>query len=353
MARGKLNTLFRRSRYLCCAMLALLGTSIFCYCLWSSAKNVHLENEGLSIGEEYLQLGQVWETDSYSWAVLVQNHSAKRIDVLDVASSCVCTAIIPRSFSLESGETKTVTLTVDFTKTDEPNFRVKIIPQIKDSDIEQAGWKISAVVRKAVVADPKVVSFVEPLCRGFPYASRTVTMKTNIAVRRLAATYPQDRLRVRICGTGANYQIEVTPLDILPLGPFEYAVNLHAETETGELIALPKLPVTGWVTEPIFVSPERVLFGSRNINDAGVDTVRLGSRTDGAFSVIGVDIDTPDIQVSPGRGKSEFRIASRFSKTGSVSNTVFFRVIPEGKVEVVRLPLQVDYYGIATEKARN
>jgi hypothetical protein len=59
--------------------------------------------------------GEAWEDQRFVWKLPLTNTSPEPVRVLDVRTSCTCVSAEPRSFALQPGATRELTLVLDLT----------------------------------------------------------------------------------------------------------------------------------------------------------------------------------------------------------------------------------------------
>ena len=62
-----------------------------------------VQDVGLTVQDEALDFGEVWEQESFEWVVPIRNVTGGDIRVLDIKTSCGCGSVDPKQFVVPAG----------------------------------------------------------------------------------------------------------------------------------------------------------------------------------------------------------------------------------------------------------
>jgi hypothetical protein len=109
----------------------------------------------LYVPPEYLDFGEVWETDRFSWTLPIQNRGQTDIHITSFGGSCSCAEVSPNNVVIAPGETREVHLTLDLTPSkkwnpsDEPRvFEAEISPKFENPANLGGEWMESSRSRQ-------------------------------------------------------------------------------------------------------------------------------------------------------------------------------------------------------------
>jgi len=118
----------------------------------------------LYVSPERLDLGEVLASRHYDCTVPIKNLSAAPVTITEIRASCGCTRIDPSSFTLQAGQSRDLTFTLDLarganrTGTVE-SFSVSFVPVIKDGLLLADGWELRGQIKPTYVIDTSHIVF--------------------------------------------------------------------------------------------------------------------------------------------------------------------------------------------------
>jgi hypothetical protein len=318
-------------------------------------------NAGLVVDEGSLNLGEIWQTDSFIWNLPIKNDSERKIEILDFSASCTCVEIEPRKLTIQPGETKKVRLTISLTEEDSKEekrpINLNVTPIVKAESAVQEGWKLTGVVKKILAVDPPTINIgrVSELAQPLPQ-QRTI-VKAYAALQSLTATSNSKHIDVEVkrCSTFEieQFEIVVTPKGIVPLGEFHETIDLLPQLRNGENAPIQKLDVSGTIVCDIDPSPPTILFGALPIGVSKEETITLQSLTGKPFTVLnaycrGSGLSVAPIPSSPSI-RTTFRVNQKVETPGEWSGRIVLTVSSSGdKNSEIVVP--VSFYGTSNHR---
>jgi hypothetical protein len=239
------------------AAIALLAlSSVAAYQFGSYPRRPSLGASPLNLAEQELDFGDVWETNAFNWKLHIENKTNAEITIKDIASSCTCVAIEPRSFVLPPRSLAQVTLTLDLTPRG-PNSGGSVIPSVRAFETAihprvegffTLPWRLHGRVRSVMSISPEVLEFGQNLVRGHDHNPRTISVKPHIPLKELVASCEPPIGSVRVTRTGSQtdalrpFEIELKPAKEIALSTFQGQLILQPLSEDGDILPPRRYP---------------------------------------------------------------------------------------------------------------
>lgn len=269
-------------------------------------------NAGLSVPEDALDFGEVWEDERFQWTLPIKNPTQREVEIVSFQSTPLCTSIEPASLVIPAGDTAEVKLTLDLSRfcTFQEGQRVRefvarVAPVIKYDVPGQRGWEIRGRVRASLLVDPIFIDFGDNVVHGQPAVSRVVKIGAPAPLAKIVPRFDSARVSatLNMLDTGCSYQLEVTPNPSLSQGEFEADIFFEMVTVRGEILPRKRLPIKGVVKDDIQAFPSTILLGAVREGDSVHEMVTLHSAsqspvhvkavsTSSEATVVAVDGDT-------------------------------------------------------------
>ena len=363
---------------------------VFWIRLPTSSQRDEIDPSQLSVDAAHLDFGAVWEDPAFVWTLPIKNRHTRDIHILGFASSCLCLSVEPRSLVVPAGGMSEVRLTLNLayrtpqsSRTSQPassgrptpttagkqrlvsDFSVEISPKIQGlhgGTLSGSPWKVKGHVRKALSLSTYSIWFADGLVRGQYFGPRVVEVTAYEPLRHLSANVDPSLAQVSVSRVKRpddaveQYQLSIQPREDLPVGPFEFTVELNAIKQSGSTLPTFPLRVSGKVVDDIRARPLSVIFGARTVGETVEETVTLLSSSDKSFSVERIGGGSEALTVQPIEMQPEaagahrkwvFRITKVIEQLGDCSNEIRFFVRVEGTDAAVIVPVRVSYLGIA------
>lgn len=270
---GRLRRLAPIASVLALAALggALLGIGDLTGSLTGFSRDGSAPSDALVVSPESLDFGEAWAQDDFEWTVPIRNRSNTPILIQDLSTSCRCTSAEPRYLEIPPQATREVFLRLNLTPTSPEeaavavrDFGVFLYPPIPGVPPRQVRWHVHGRVRNQLTVSSRLVNFL--LVRGTPPSSQAVVVKSAKPLRNLAARSGVGGAELHVQQTAAGdreceYQVNITPPADLPLGAFDFVVELVPELADGSSLPAMPLKVIGQVVEDSQAIPAAIVAG--------------------------------------------------------------------------------------------
>ena len=118
----------------------------------------------LDVKRERLNFGKVTAQSRFLWTIPITNRSSDIVRIEDIKSSCHCTSIEPRSFSLAPGDTGEITLTLDLRagSLNEAEmltrpFTIELLPIVEGFEEGDMIWHVNGDIVNRLKSNPQSV----------------------------------------------------------------------------------------------------------------------------------------------------------------------------------------------------
>ncbi len=350
------------------AILLLLASCVVAYQLGVTWRRRTAESP-LAVPAADLELGDVWETDEYQKTLTVINRGGEDIDIMELASSCGCVQVEPRSLVIPAGERKQVRLKLDLNwrsrrEWGQPvrSLEVRVAPIVRPKSSSEgptvlSGWVLRGWIKSRVTLEPPQADFWPECIRGRKTARVTVAAKVHVPFTRIEVPVDPARATVRVsrvAGDGKTFRLEVTPSDQLPAGEFHLALPVMVETAEGRGAVGAVLSVNGEMQEAILAAPKTIWFGPARLGTTVSGTVTLIS-ADGKQEpeVIGYDVSEEGLTIQGEavevKGGKAFKLNQKIACEGEQCVTARFKVRQQHANTIITIPVECHYYGLQEE----
>jgi hypothetical protein len=137
-------------------------------------------SHGLSIDPQFLDLGDVWWTDSVTAVLLIRNESDQSINVRGITTSCDCTSVEPMSFTVPAAGSIPVEVVVSLparraggAKSHSFSETIQLLVA-GDSRQKRPTWRIRGHAVRALTLDREQLSLGTALVYGVEHEARAV-----------------------------------------------------------------------------------------------------------------------------------------------------------------------------------
>jgi hypothetical protein len=315
---------------------------------------------GLTAATADLELGNIWESATFSYLLALHNRQPTAVKATDFETSCGCTAVSPRSLSIEAGQTATVRLAIDLTHRAPAEvgravrpFQVAVRPLGPSLPIRGPSWQLNGVVNSRVTLDALALHFGETVVEEQPLPTRNVNATLHVPSGKITATVdPPQTASVRVVPDSAEparFALNVTPGENLPSGPFHAVVSVTVRDSEGREWLGATLPVAGAVQPAVRPLPARLLLGAHPLGATAEATVVLQVPAGVEWTVDHIETDEAAMQVDPvavegvPRGRA-YRLRLTVAKAGDQRTAVRFVVRKPGRA-VTPVTTEVVYLG--------
>jgi hypothetical protein len=318
----------------------------------------------VTVSKEALDFGEVWAQSDFEWTLPLQNQTIHDVVVDEIVTSCHCTRASEASVALAPGETADCRLLIDLLPGQLPSapgqsreFSVHVTATIDGTRKERRRWVITGRVRDALGVSAPQVRFEagDPVLRTQPrFEPPQIRFQSALQLvsARAEVDPPVAALSCELESSTSGF-VKLQPAADLPLGPLDAVLRIIATTADAGEMAVVSMPVSGLVLDDVQLLPRQLTFGATPVGDVREATVVLTSRTGKEVVVDRVDSASPTTAVEPTdlpaegfEGARAYLVRQRIARSGGQSVEVEF-VVNEGPARVRRVPLQINYVGIA------
>jgi hypothetical protein len=341
-------------------MIGLIGVCVAAFWTGSLTRKGSLQNNsGLVISDQYLDFGEVWETKSFPWTLIIKNESSEDREIEAINTSCACLKVEPYSLMVPAGQTAQCKLTLDLTKSQRQRykdavrpFQVRIIPHIRNTALLAKGWTIQGQVRQAFVITPSSIDFGDTLIRGKQFLSQVVSVQSKVPIRQCQTRISNEALAYVHTNqtTTQLLQITIAPKRELPSGFFDFVVEIEALDESGNRLS-GAIPVKGRVLDTILVTPHEALLGARLLGQTVEETVTIQSRNAETLTLCGTDTSLEAVEIKK-MGKTidtdqlVLSLKVQIAKRGEQRGLVRIRIQRRGAAKQEEVILPIVYHGL-------
>lgn len=261
---------------LLCVLLLVLGSRL-------------MSPRGPGVDVSGAEFGTAWAQSDYHCQLLVHNRSGRALKLLDVETSCHCTAVPQRSGDLPLNSSLPVEMYLDLSLDESKlprEFSSTIILIVDNFDGDSAervpvrvhGW----IQPNPIVLEDGAVDFGE-LVRGYdPDPTRRVSLSLSEPLRNLEVRAEGDcvsHAQLLRASTGREAILEVSVDPNLPYGPFGSTVELSGIPEGSDRPMAYRVPVSGRTVTDVRAVPAQISYGARLVGSTLTQTVTIQSRT--------------------------------------------------------------------------
>lgn len=310
---------------------------------------------------ESIDFGIAWRQPQFPWKVTLQNTSAKTVELSDVETSCACTTTSQLAGTIEPGESKNIEFILDLTKAemqgDRGEFAVNLTFRFA-GDVPP----VSSVLRGVVITCPFQID-------GQDLDLGTIVFGTGQPTEREfdIECPPGLDLRAEPVEGVPGVDVEVTARDSsqhvainiaedVPLGPFDFTIDLVADSGPGEPSLL-RLPILGEVVVDAESIPAQIILGAKPVGETFDESFSICSRSGRWIESVevvsvpeGFAVETIPPTDLPGP-RAYVRVTGPIADAGAQSYGIRLAVAnSDGADCTIDVPVQ--YYGFASDLPR-
>lgn len=266
------------------------------------------------VDSRHLDCGEAWAQHEFLWSLPIRNTTGREIRLEFPKNEWPpgCSSIEPASLTLPARGEAAAVLTLDLVRIadvviSEPRRRFSLTivaePEIPAGD--KVRWDLTGVVRTPFRFSAPAMDFQESLAHGFPFSARSVRIVCNEPVENIAVDGdPSIAAVTRVKSPNPNtreYVVSVRPHAHLPLGDHAFFLNVRAQLADRTLTPSIRLPVRAPVLENIRILPNLCQLGALKLGTEAEETLRLESRSEAPFSIVGVEPDSESVTLAATR----------------------------------------------------
>jgi hypothetical protein len=318
------------------------------------------ECQGLVVAASDLDLGDLWDCNEFVRNVAIHNPANSDKSIKDFVTSCLCTAVEPRSLTVPAAGTATVQVRIDpnHRSPDEVGlavrpFALEITPITSTSRPHEAGWKFHGVFKSRVTLNALSVHFGETVVKDAVPPTRKAVAIVHVPMQHLdAKVEPAGVAAVKVVPNPDQpdrVEIHITPANTLPTGIFKASVIVEVVDCTGQVRPGATLPIAGNVQPEARLLPARVMLGSHPVGTTAEAIVVLQAPHDAAWTVDHIEADSQDVSAEATTAEGipsgrAFRVRQRATREGNQTDTVRF-VVRKGGETPLTLAMEVMCHG--------
>ena len=255
----------------------------------------------LSISPAALELGDIWLTQSHEVKLTVSNVSNENINIIDAISSCSCTNLEPRSFSLDAGASTEIVMTLDLSENyPASSFEKELAVDLAFVDARGLydRFVVKATIQRPFLF-PEGIPSLNVAEGGDQSQSIELFVQSHSGVISVACETPL-RLSVRssedVNPNGRRFTIELR--DPCVLGPVSETVTLVANVEDQRIRK--EVVIHGNVTGLVDWSPKHIILSvGEKADELSEEVVTIRSTENGLFRITNVLFDKMMLDVTP------------------------------------------------------
>lgn len=347
------------------AVMAVVVSCIWAWILGVAARRE--DNTGLTVSEEYLNLGEIWEESDAHWTFTVQNKSDKDIDVKEFLVSCSCITVEPKSVKIPAGQSVDVRLVLDLTSRrdeevglNERPFKASILALFFSGETQyKREWAIQGRVKSRITTNPHVLD-VGIRRRGEAAATHSVAVIAHVPVKDVMLNYDRRMLKVKTTqltrgGEPKRFLMELNISDDFSAGPFNLPIDIQVLDANGATRQGTQFHVNGIGIEDIESVPSQLVLGCGTLNALLSREIVLRSYGGSDVKIDSIVIPSREVTVdhinTSTSGCPVYKITQRFTKTGDQLSTIKIICHTTRDPRSVTLEIPVSYRGLPEEPA--
>jgi hypothetical protein len=317
-------------------------------------------NAALTIPEEELDLGRVWETNSHEHVVHITNLTDRPVTITNFEKTCNCVTITPYAdVTLEPRETKAFALRLGLNSRTKPSdpmatepFRVRFAARYEGQpEHAKAEWQLKAEVRPTIRLNPSVFRLGTRSDRQ-PIEEH-IQIEAGPGVESIegepAAGWGLEISRVGAGEASRKFAGVLRRKGDARPGTVSDVIRFHPLDDQGRRLPPKELKVEGEVARDVVADPRELHHGRKPCGTSAEESIRLVSLTNRTFRVIAADSTSADLKVArvagPGGGWL-YSLQIRFTAPGEQEALAQFTIQDdEGKEFKVAVPVR--YHGAA------
>lgn len=314
------------------ALLACCGAAA--YWLGAAKNQARAPHPVLSVPEEALNLGEVFDDPEYPWTLPIQNETGTDLHIDKFVTSCGCAKIAQESMTLKAGERADLNLTIDFRARtpkdrDEPirDFEVSVWARL-GTGASAGPWNLHGRVRQPFALSSRFIYFPDLFLGQVDIKPQQLVVTCREPVQNIRCQCDGSRVDVKITRLSTNpdtFQCQLVARKGLPLGEFGDKLLISAVTHDGRE-ARCVIPLFGTVKEEVQTLPEFLALGPTRIGTPIAQTLLLESRLGQPFRVLKVEAKDDGIvlektQAAP-KARQEVQLRYQPSKKGPCASVI-------------------------------
>ncbi|MCI0704045.1 MAG: DUF1573 domain-containing protein [Planctomycetia bacterium] len=301
----------------------------------------------LVIDPQYLDFGEVWETDEFEWSLPIQNQSHAPIRIARWINSCGCLSIEPAALDLRPGETATVKIRLDLTaklhlNPDTVQPVVVGIDAVLGDGSRGPTWVIRGKVKTLLSSNPDLI-FKQMPDVAQPYPAKQLSLDLVQSATNLTVESDSPHITAFIQpGNGqpqARVPIELRFAHSIPLGDHKFSLTVRGEFGSPRCAFSKRLNGILSVVPDVQPEPGAVVFPARRLGEEAEDVIALKSLTGATFRIESVTAEGDGLSATLTKAEPQITIRQRSAKLGQHVAHVKVVATSGGRVYQLTIPV--------------
>lgn len=312
---------------------------------------------GLYIEPQTLDLGEVWETPQHTFRLTIQNFGKAAQLISGFQTTCGCLQLDPSEQTIASGDKAEFTCKLNLMRRLPHQLglarrpvSVHLDPVFKGDSAATRGWEVKGVALSRASISTAELAFEDRCAHEGPRVWQKARATAHVPLKSLQASVVPKSAAIRIEKSAANpeeFLIFVSPNPSLPVGQFQFEVQLQALSVEDEVYPCSSIHVGGNMQPPSRVTPRLVLLGEQTVSsEAEADVTLQLPASD--WKIDHIETDTTDTLVRQGKpdreGRVPLHIRQQIRQIGDGVATIRIAVRKPNK-QIENVPMEVRYYG--------
>jgi len=309
----------------------------------------------IEVLRETLDFGTVGVQSRFPWCIRVRNRSAMDVVVEDVYTSCRCTIVDKRSFTIPAGQIYDLNLIIDLrvrTGKDDSaarDFATDASFRIKDES-RPARWELRGRVIVPFVVQPSQVRYDDrsELAPAFPSQILRVSLLRPIESLSVECTAEGFRAALRPVPDSRDYQIELRSNDAVPPGDLSGDIIIRGRYKDGRSIEPYHVPISGRIVCDVQTNPSHIVLPAAALGTFAEETISLRSLTGRRFAIVRWEAAGAGLTIQKdANGSNAFVLRQEYhAEREQQTKAVFIVRDDAGKEKTATVRIQ--YFGIKT-----
>lgn len=278
-----------------------------------------------------LDFGEVWGQSNFHWQVKVSNPSPRSIEVKELSTACSCVETDPQSFIVPPGGSKIIDVVLDLRdngvrlSADDAtgpysSFSAAIKPIYSNVETTPADiWYVTGKLRHPFDNVPRVWDIGSVSCDSSEQPTAILPVACASGVSLTGIHFEKEWGHATVAKSPSSTTSLLFYLRDRSPGPFEFPLQLRAETSDGNEIPPVSVLVTGRVVGDVEVYPSEVAMGLLRPGQNSENTVFIRSRSGQALYVDQVVCSDDHIEIVPPQDQENENVGVLAYKVKSTS----------------------------------
>lgn len=300
----------------------------------------------LSIDPQYLDFGEVWETDHFQLVLPVRNVTADPVRLVEWRTSCTCLDVKPLAMEFGPNETKRATVLLDIgskfrmNQTATQHVGVNLAAALGDGKVVE--WAVRGMAKSVMKTYPDLVfppvsELAQPY--GAKHADLEFTSPISIESVSTDSLFIMAAIREDATSPQTRRPIELRFAAAIPCGEHRFTLTVEGATQSPQQQVVKRFSGVLRIVPDIQGDPGQVVFPAMAVGGEGEETVALKSLTGRAVHIESVAVDGEGLTAEQVAGEAKLVVKQRSMKVGQLSTRVRVTVRSGERVCDVIIPV--------------